>query len=216
MLEAFLLQYDINGSAAVAGFEDEEIYDFLTKAQLELVKNVYYTKGPEPLQTLIDNQNGILTNITSSGWGNPYTYVLAGTDFPDDFLFYINSRVKVTRSNYPSISSPTWVDTMPTKYDDISNFVPGSDNVKIFYHPLSYINDDNLSIIVDSYTTVIESGTDPNVIMGYLKVPRDINQLILNPDVHEKFHNDIVELAVFNAIKVTNDVRARTRTPQKQ
>ena len=121
MVEAFLLQYDINGSAAVAGFEDEEIYDFLNKAQIDLVKNVYSQQGPEPLQSLIDNHSGILINITSPAWGNPYTYILAGADFPDDFMFYINSRVRITRMNYPEITQPAWVDTIITDYHNISN-----------------------------------------------------------------------------------------------
>ena len=179
MKEAFLLQYDINGSAAVAGFIDGEIYEFLTKAQLDLIMQIYYTKGPEPIEEVVDNASGSLSQIIFPTWGNNKTYIFnvggnINEHIPDDFMFYINSRTKLKRTNYPIISgNDVWVDNKIIKYQDIIKFLPNNENRQIFYNPVSYINAGNVSIIVDYFTTPDDGTT--SFLMGYVRKPREIN-----------------------------------------
>lgn len=206
MVDAFLLQYDINGSAAVAGFEDDEIYDFLNKAQLDLIRQVYYTKGPEPIANLIDNQQFSLNDAPLT-WPNTYR-----VDEPSDFLFYIASRVYLTRSDYPVVLTNTWVDTNIIKYEDVYKFTPEGENIMIFYNPVSYLNSKSISVIIDSFTSL--AGGD-NFIVSYVRKPGSISNLY-GPAINEKWHQEIVDLAVKNAILVTNDVRIRTASQAKQ
>ena len=216
MKEAFLLQYDINGSAAVAGFLDEEIYDFLNKAQMDIIKKVYTEGGAEAIQDVIDNQYGELEQITGYPNANAYRLVVGTEHIPDDFLFYVSSRTYLTRSKYPELSTATWVENDIIELKEVNKFVPGGSNEMLFYNPVSFISSDNVSVIIDSYTNIEDDANNYNFIMSYVRKPYAPISDTYDAELNEKWHQEIVDLAVRNAMFVTNDVRMRNAQQAKE
>jgi hypothetical protein len=234
MIDAFLLEYDLNGSGAVAGFTDDEILDFLNKAQLELVKKGVTTHGPEIFEVLIDNQIGTLVNISTGGYLFPNSYIMkydpigAGLEAdmyskPDDYLFYISSRSFYTRTAYPAMPISGWVKNMEVKKENLEKYLASSTNTPIFYNPVVVITSNNITVILDGYSSVVDdqigdvqdvNGTGvTNFMLSYVRRPLKMRLLptVYDCELNERWHQDIVDAAVMNALYVTNDVRVRQR-----
>lgn len=211
MIDAFLLDYDLNGSGAVAGFEDSEIVSFLNKEQLQLVERIYLEYGPNQLYSIIKEGNLQIAGVDSED-SNEHIGTL-----PSDYMFHVSSKVIVTRSFKPIITTKGWVECDLINDDSTDKFYNSGMNSPIIINPLIFIIGDKFKIIKDSDTT-IESDTNTglySVKMKYIKVPLEMDLISQNSELSEKWHQDIVNGAVVNALKVTNDLRIRQSVKEK-
>lgn len=229
MIDAFLLQYDLNGSGAVAGFTNEEILEFLNKAQLDIVKKGFIASGPELFQTLIDNFKMYMTEASSylefaNAWVSTASDAPEYFKWPTNYLFYISSRSKIVRSNFPlTQGTGEWVvNKLIQKKDSDALIMSENDAVK-FYIPKVFVYLDTLTIIVDSFSQFFGIAPVTNAMMSYLRKPVDM-KLETTPGADDevdseldiKWHQEIVDSALVAAMLVVNDVRIRTKAqPQK-
>ena len=221
MIDSFLLQYDLNGSGAVAGFTDDEILDFLNKSQLDIVKKGFIESGAGLFQTIIDFHNFEMVEATGLHFSNAYSS--ADGEFPTNFLFYIGSRTNLTRSSFPTITgTEDWIKNREVKVKDFGKFNVNESDKVIFYNPVVVINSNNLTIALDSYTTLIQVGGQSNCIMTYLREPLSISLTVIpgvtvdGSELNIKWHQEIIDAAVTQALLITNDVRIRGRQSTKE
>ena len=202
MIDAFLLEYDLNGSGAVAGFEDSEILSFLNKAQKKVAEDVFLQYGPSQLYSII--KIGNLQVQADAEYSNIYE-----GDLPSDFMFYVDSSVIITRSFKPVITIKTWVGCNLVNPDQVRKFYDSNYDTLILTSPLLYIEGDKFAVITDGDTTISSDITSSlySVKLAYIKVPIDMDLVSQNSELSEKWHQDIVDIAVHNALKVVNDVR---------
>lgn len=217
MIDNFLLQYDLNGSGAVAGFTDDEIIEFLNKAQLDIVKKGFLESGPSLFHVLIDYQGFILVE-TIPEFNMPKTYKSENADFPTDFLFYITSHTHITKTQFPTIQMGDWVENRAILPKDLFKFRSNESDKVIFYNPVVMISSHNLEVTVDTYTTIVgNTTTEVSCTMSYLRHPIIISSVIVptvsgDCELEERWHQEIVNSALTNAMMVVNDVRMRRQT----
>lgn len=205
MIDAFLLEYDLNGSGAVAGFEDEEIVAFLNKAQKEIVEKVFLEFGPNQIYDTTSSHTGTLTTTVGHGGHIHGEYTTA---LPTDFMYYINSSVKITRTSKPILTVMTWIKCNIIDNTDTENFMTNALNSMILINPVLFIQDGFIYVIIDS-STVLD--TADNLSFRYVKIPLDLDETVPAgvSELSEKWHQDIVNRAVLNAMRITNDFRVR-------
>lgn len=203
MIDAFLLEYDLNGSGAVAGFEDSEIVAFLNKAQLELVEEIYLKYGPAQIYELITVVGK--TMINGSG---PYEYTVG---LPTDYMFDVDASVYVSsRTGYPAMVLASWLEAKKISAPEASKFVSTGINALILPKPVYFIEDGSVIVLTDTRTAISTSIT--NLSLRYVKTPVELDDVApVNSELSVKWHQDIVNKAVFNAMQVTNDFRVRTK-----
>lgn len=211
MIDAFLLQYDLNGSGAVAGFTDEEILEFLNKAQFDIVKKVFVEQGPQMFQELVEDLELALVPESATGYrSNTYE---SFPDFPADYAFYIDSTTRLTRTSFPTItvgSGGDWVANREISINQQYKFKANDSDQVIFYNPVVVVTQNRLLVTVDSYTTVFgDFESDKSCVLKYLRIPTDIALPSTPSELNERWHQAIVDAALLNAMKVTNDARVR-------
>jgi len=205
MIDAFELDYDLNGSGAVAGFENDEILSFLNKAQKKITEDVFLRLGPNQLYSLIES-----SDLQLAGYDAEDSNEYIGT-LPSDFLYYVSSKVIVTRSSAPILATATWVDCEIIDLNNSDNFVSSNMNNAIIINPFIFVIDNEFRIIKDDDTTIgVNVSTSAySVKLKYIRLPLD---MVIGGQASElslKWHQDVVDLAVLNAMKITNDFRIR-------
>lgn len=215
MYDSFILLYDVNGSYAAAGFEEDEVISFLNKAQEDVVKNLFVSQGPESIPELIDYQIEVLEEVSGAFFYNNVYKTKNGK--PDDYFFYIDSRANILRGDVPG--GVSWVNCDIIEEDDVNKFVTNGLNSPRLYRPVVYLSGGNVSLVIDGDSsletdTVDVGGTiyDANFVLTYLRTPKEI---ALNPssdsEINERWHQEIVNMAVNDAMAVTNDIRVKQR-----
>jgi hypothetical protein len=201
MINAFLLEYDLNGSGAVAGFEDSEIISFLNKAQLEIVEKVFLEFGPSQIYE-VDKVDYLALTTTSIHNINEYD-----TNVPTDFMYVISSSVRITRTAHPLVAA-AWIDCESIDPKDSEKFITSALNTPIIIKPITFLQNGMVHVIIDDDTS-IESGD--NLALRYVSLPTDldISTPTVSSELSIKWHQDIVNKAVYNAMLVTNDFRIR-------
>lgn len=210
MYDNFLLQYDVNGSSAAAGFIEEEVFSFLNKAQLELVSEVFLTTGSAPLEVLVSQLTTKMLNVQDINYWAVDDYETVGLD---DYLYYITSRSLVKRTVHPVIATAIWIENDPIEVKNKNKYLVSDLNKPLFYRPkffqtesLITPNIPTLNVITDSYCTL--DITVNNFVLLYLRKP-----MILEVDgeceLNEKWHQEIVNKAVLNALVITDDNRIK-------
>jgi len=217
MIDNFLLQYDLNGSGAVAGFTDEEITEFLNKAQLDIVKKGFVDSGPELFPNIVKYHNFIMA-VTDVTFNMPRTFTSGVGDFPADFLFYISSTSNITRTELPFIAgSGDWVENRLIRIRDLFKFRDNQSDKVMFYNPVVVLTDNSIQVAVDSDTTLEgDYLTEVNLIMGYLREP--VTMILettpgagdeVDCELEDRWHQEIVDAALLNAMSTVHDVRIR-------
>jgi len=208
MVDNFLLEYDINGSGAVAGFTYNEILSFLNKAQFQIAEDVFLKIGPDQIYDInsIDEMYLAATIVTDTDYYNALEFQ---DSLPDDYMYYITSSIYMSR-NTIKIMSNGWVPCQHIATASSEKFITSDVNIPIFVQPVVFLRDGNMTILIDSYTTIFGDGSDINFILKYAKIPATIDKSV-NCELSEKWHQDIVNAAVVNALQVTGDYRIRTQ-----
>ena len=155
------------------------------KANIEFVR-----KKADDLRNIIKRTISALLAGTT-GPGNKRTLPL-----PDDYLFYIRSDSKVTRTALPVVASQ-WTPNRETSYDEVENVITGVYNTPILPEPvIVFEQGDTMVIYYDTYTSISE------VEVTYLRHPKTM--VIDSPgaddtitcELAEQTHEEIVRLAV--------------------
>jgi len=197
----FLTRYDAATSLAAPGWEDDEISNFMNIAQLKLIDNLFQTKNLNPLSNIIVTISSITPQSHDSISNG---YIINLTDQVPNYLYYIRSRTKITRTN-PTINSE-WVPNEQLSDSTLAHkFYTSPYNKLWLKYPKAYTEQANtdedgltstLIILVDYYSTAneleITSIIKPTTI--------DISGgTFTNLDLIT--HPKIVELAVEEAVK---------------
>lgn len=158
MITYFDLLYDVNSSAAVAGFISTEKFGFINKAQ-EAVVTEYCSAGDwDKVRELFGNAEYDLTLSTAYGTS---CYVTEAID--TNYLYYITSRTQLTRTFYPIVTSAEWFENIKIPFELLRNFENNSSNKTMFYNPR--VVDTRQLMSVQQISTVTLTGTD-----GYSKI----------------------------------------------
>lgn len=192
----FLTRYDAATSLAAPGWEDSEISKFLNIAQLRLVNEKYLTKDYNPISNLIVTTSGAA--IEHSSLTNTYYLNLASAQ--EDYLYYLRSRSKLTRTN--PIITDDWIPN-----DELSNqihadmFYTTAFNKPWFKYPKAYTEVsetiDSLTILVDYYTSEVSE-----IEITAITKPTDIDiDTNTSTNLDLVLHTTIVEYAVEEALK---------------
>jgi hypothetical protein len=224
MVQEFYILLD---STSNAFSEDEyinstEVLNYLNWSQNDLFKKKYLSAGSveDNIKNIQNYNNELLKlyseyefdNVTVTST-NPYLYkVEPETDFVDtNFVHYISSETKLTRTKHPAISTEKYIPNVYINIDKMKKFYTNEFNIPIIYKPLvnifqadepqagPVISEYTFRILVDKYTTPTKFRLD------YLRMPKKmVLALPADPDAYETLicelnvdmHQEIVEYSV--------------------
>jgi hypothetical protein len=211
-IEFLRLLRAINKELALSEIPDTEtILQMLTISQIRYLKEVYLKDGEhsnilnksDELRDLIRRElvactvidTGPLTNIA-------YSVDLSTLD--NDFMFYIRSDSKLTRTAMPVIDTigGAWMPNEYIKYADKDKFLTTPIHIPIIIKPGCFIENtgsaNSLIIICDDYTELEETiGVDAGISLEYIKEPADITLEVGGDSELPNFmHEEIVKFAV--------------------
>lgn len=235
MIDAFLVYYDRITSFSAPGYTVDEILLFLNNAQDEFVRERTFGKNFQP-PAIDDNQKraaDLYPLIQTDYVG--YYQVVQDTDFGDAtymraidtsqtiwerLLYILEIRAGLTRTAYPVISSTTFVRCEEIKNSEIPRFMTSAINKTHFINPKYVRQEDQIFVIHDSYTDV---GTFS---MTGVRKPYPILQTSLEfiegsfnasrMSLHPSTHQEIVDIAVRQALQVLQDPRWQTKVNEQQ
>jgi len=201
MIYAFKIGYDI-ANLEGPGYEDEEIIRFLNQAQsIEVMKEVAIRRWTY-ISNLIYNE---VLSTTAVAWGVYHHIRIATPSEPEEYIAYMSSRSKVTRTTFKATSGDEWINNILIRKEQSSKYVSSSLNHVILIVPRVYEDENRtLTIIYDRHTAF--SGTD-DFSLDYVRRPSDI-AVAADSIVNEVLHERIVNTAVDIAKKVWNPQEA--------
>ncbi len=201
LYDNFLLQYDVNGSAAAAGFTDDEIYMFLTKGQLTVLDNVVAANYSEDLENLL-----ITTNYTTVDAVAPYdvpNIKKARISALKNIYKVLTGAVKVKRTGLLKTKNDTFTTVKLKSIDifNIGNLIESDFNKPIFEWVYYFLHQGEIYFVHDSYTSLIFNSS-----VTYIRLPNEITEFNTS-ELALKFHDNVVDAAVHLAMQTVNDLR---------
>ena len=205
MHTAVKLGLDKTSGLDIPAFEPEEIVLWLNIAQDRFIKQRLpeFERGTKRIsdlrQLIISEETGAIdpfTDVTKYPNTTSIQLVVSGADLlSKNFMYYISSRSKVTRTN-PVITAD-YVDNVMIEHVDIPKFVSTGFNSPRFKHPVCWIEDDFLYIMHDVLTTDFDNGAWKFHIT-YIKEPVAIKEsaTAVNCELDDYTHQEIIDIAV--------------------
>jgi len=178
--------------------DTDEIFAYLNISQLRLMKAKYFPslnmrENIENINRNIDELRHLIGRTTGTSISQ-LTDILHGNmmALPIDYLYYIRSDSRITRSAVPVISSPSTVPNKVISYNDVEAVTTNSFNKPIIRKPCVVFEANNKIIIfVDKYTTLAA------VVLTYLRTPIQIALGGSNDcELAEYLHEELVQQAV--------------------
>jgi hypothetical protein len=221
MISNFDIYYDYVSSGSAPGYLTEEKLIFLNNSQDDFIKERMFGKNfQQPifeqnqkrvadLQTLVV-QYKLLTIAPINPIFSEKSY---GIPTSPDFLYYIDSISLLTRTNYPVISTDQWIKNKFINHNEIHKFINGVVNKTHFLNPVVWIEADVMNVMGDQFTTISSTNGQK---LSYIKKPTAITNSTSSSDLPLHTHQEIVEKAVWQGLKVTGDPRWQTATAEKQ
>lgn len=178
----------------VLGYLNEAVYRYIQERYLSY-KTPYENilalqQNYDDISDLVSIDQVMLsqTDITNSVAGTSDS-VIVSSGLPDDYLYYVNSASKITRTTVIECIDE-WVGNKEISYSGLFNAISGGHNFPIIRNPLVYFSQGiNIHIVHDQYTTI------DRVNLGYLRKPSAITLDQSDMDVPQHFRYPIVELA---------------------
>lgn len=205
MITQFGLDYGQEISADVVGLEDPEVLLFLNQAKDDIIQEAYNDRNFNIISNLVETNSALTQSADTSGITNSVVY--DGTSIHDEFLFYIISRAKITKS-FPVIDSEWVTIDVISVIDD--NFIETAYHKPMFNDCKLFItsNSDKLSlqVIHDSYTESID-----NYIFSYIKKPDSVVATSAEYTLNLALHPIIISRAVTLAVEVMKNERVQTQ-----
>jgi hypothetical protein len=227
MIASFLQYYDRITNFSAPGYEDGEILLFLNNAQDEFVKERTFGKNFQP-PAFDDNEKRVAdirplvsydaeNTSAASIYGNSVVISTYGVDAA--FLYIVKLDVRVTRTN-PTVTAE-YIPAREIKMEDAGSFKDSVFNKAWFMNPVFFtVRDSGIYIIGDYYTTVMD-----NVRLNYVRRPKIIvaGMLEFNGNYQDGYmslephvHQEIVNIAVRNALQVQMDPRWQSQVGEQQ
>jgi len=221
MITSFSQYYDKMTNLAAPGYEDSEILLFLNNAQDNFIKERMFGEKFRP-PAFEDNQKrvadlrplmtGVLATVYSN---NSYFSRSKGISLSidaSDLMFIINLSAQVTRTE--PIMTKEWIKCDFVKIEYARKFDTTGFNKPRFKRPKYYVSGDVVYIIFDAYTTGYLD-TDHKCHLGYIKKP---TALIVDGgcDLEDYTHQEIVDMAVREAMQVSQDQRFETKVIEEK
>jgi hypothetical protein len=196
MKATFLTLYDAATSLAAPGWENSEISDFLNAAQTELIKELNFGNKQNLLSAIITDTSAI-TSVTTPALvtdtlvKNSFTY---DTTALTDFLYYISSQSKYTRTDPTAIAD--YIYNEEISFKQASQFVVTPFNKPYFRVPKVFLLNKKLRVISDYYTTITA------LVVTYIRKPLSISiDGTINCELNVALHQDVVQTAVNLAVE---------------
>ena len=220
MIDSFLIYFDKITNFSAPGYETSEKLLFLNNAQDEFIKERVFGMNFQPPK-YDDNQKRVADirplvvneEIDSGDWVATNAYIntekfpLSTLNSPG-LLYYLNMNIVITRTHPTIATKRIKCDYIQKQF--LSNYEDSGLNKSHFINPKVWVEDDNLYIMIDSYTTVKGQGY-----MSYIKPP---TALIVggNCDLEDHTHQEIVDIAVRQAMQTIQDQRYQSQVVEKQ
>jgi hypothetical protein len=228
MIEAFRLYYDRITSFSAPGYLDDEILIFLNNAQNDFIKERVFGKDFQP-PAMDDNQKRVvdlfplstMANITSVSYTTEYvgSYNISKTSATlTNVLYTIGMSARVTRTN-PDITQE-YVLCRKIKIENVGRFLNSATNKTHFVSPVYIERHDGYYIIADNYTTSIDRAK-----IDIVRKPQTITETIADYNgtyssgymsLHTSVHQEIVDMAVRQALQVSQDPRWQSSVAEGQ
>jgi len=207
MLANFLVEYDAVASASSPLYSDEEIIQFLNRAQYDIVDMLYRAKEFDLLDGLIVTDTNAAPAVHAqfvgvAGEGAGKTSDTSGGGFTR-YLYYVASYSEVTRTQVPvmaaTIIKNTEIDKSQARFFATSAF-----NSPIFRYPKSYVDGVYVVVIPDAYSTISK------IYVDYVSNPKELSATVSDAShtttcqLRESLHEEVVTKAVQLAQVATN------------
>jgi hypothetical protein len=126
------------------------------------------------------------------------------------FLYYIESISSLIRSSYPVIGSVKYIKNKFITHEQATRFANNEMNKTHFLNPVTWIEGTTLCVLPDRFTTIA------NVRLTYVFKPTAIADNTNVPQLAEHTHQEIVDIAVRQALQAIQDPRFQTAIIESQ
>jgi hypothetical protein len=213
MITSFLVYYDRITSFSAPGYENSEKLLFLNNGQDDFIKDRMFGQNFQP-PAFEDNQKRVAdlrTLITSGALSYTSTDALGLRQYtlPADFLYSIKAFATCTRTGYPIIGTGELMECNFVKSEEIGKLLNTTYNRTHFIKPFISISGTSVHLIVDRFTT------NTALTLHYIKKPA---ALIVGGscDLPVHTHQEVVEIAVRQALQVLQDPRWNTAVSEEK
>lgn len=220
MRASFLQYYDRITNFAAPGYEEGEIDLFLNNAQIEYVKNRYekiFAEDPS-MSDFQRRASDLLVLMTPFSSSPPATTPMFDRSvkvfLPSNFIGYLDSYSTITRTN-PTITAKETRNRLIKSVDKF-RFLPVGSYKTWFLEPVCFLDaldvtyNGCLGIIYDSYTDA-----PTTVVLNYIRIPSEMSTGN-DCELDEHTHQEIVDIAVRQALQVSKDPRWQTQVQEQQ
>ena len=213
---AFAVTAERPKSSVVDNYLNEATISFFNERYLpgNILQNIINIKG---LKTELVKLLATKTIEIEQFGSNPYIYrTTASNETWDDFEYYVEGNIKVSRNNVLECVNDL-VELTPINAVSINKYITNYTNVPILLQPVIVV-DNGVSnskgmIIFDKYTTPAEE-----IKIVVLKRPKNLKLIVSNasniPEIDIRFHEQIVRLAVSLFLQ-DKSLFAQRSTPQE-
>lgn len=214
MILSFLTYYDRITSFSAPGYTEDEQLLFLNNAQDDFIKDRMFGQNFQP-PAFEDNQRRVADLRTLVVTPTALTYTstdLLGArqyTLPVNFMFHIRAHAICTRSNYPVIASSEYFECNFIKSEDVEKVINSTVNRTHFIKPFVAISGSVIKLIIDRFTT------NTGLSLQYLKKPTAL-VAAGTCDLPEHTHQEIVDMAVRQALQVLQDPRWQTSVQEEK
>lgn len=230
-IDAFRIYFDRVTSFSAPGYLDAEILLFLNNAQDQFIDDKVFGKNFQP-PAFEDNQKRVVdirplikkafissiyrstdTNYGPSTWTYDKINILS-----DRILYTVLFEVEVTRTN-PTLAAE-WTRCDFIKNSQAGKFTQSAANRTHFLYPKLLEDSDYYYVINDYYTTLNTSARIVAVRKPYPILSTSTEYTgtydAVSMNLHSSVHQEIVNIAVEQALQAISDPRWQTKVSQEQ
>jgi len=218
MITSFSQYYDKMTNLAAPGYEDSEILLFLNNAQDNFIKARTFGDNFQP-PAFEDNQKRVsdvrplVTVFKTESFTDDDSYAKARIlSIPAALMFVLSMTAKVTRTEPVATSAYAGCDFI--RREDAVKFDVTALNKPFFLRPKFFIEGSNATIMVDAYTGYYCDTSYPCE-LTYIKIPTTLIAGGLC-DLEAYTHQEIVDIAVREAMQVSQDQRFETKVIEEK
>ena len=223
MITEFGLRYTSEINLSVPGWEDPEILSFLNNAQMDITDKLYRESGESNLQELIKYQQLVQDQAINSKPINNSQYFIQSLVEPWRFILTVHCGIsrtdmtadadaKIEASHINPLEVQNIIETPFNKpyFRELYYFISSEDPGYVI-NPLAEITSEKIIVIRDYYTTILTTDTryikQPDILVTGTPDQYETN----TSELHDKYHDMIVDRSVTLAIEALINPRIKTQ-----
>ena len=218
MIISFSQYYDKMTNLAAPGYEDSEILLFLNNGQDSFIKARTFGDNFQPPafennQKRVADLRPLVTVFNTESFTDDSSYAKARIlSIPAALMFVLSMTAKVTRTEPVVAAAYAGCDFI--RREDAVKFDVTGLNKPFFLRPKFFIEGSGATIMVDAYTENYCKASYPCE-LTYIKIP---TALIAGGscDFEDYTHQEIVDIAVREAMQVSQDQRFETKVIEEK